>query len=307
MPHPVNRPTSTEYLDGAAEVLADQTLPRRTALRLMLKGIAAGFLADIGVRPAWALDCLCRNYLFDARTQCCTPSGVQPKNPIADLSRCPGRVSHPGYIPYVNGCGGQDSWTGSLIPDSFGTADFRPCCDTHDRCYETCNSAKSACDGSLYNCQTSACFAAYSANQIMLGFCVQVAITYYNAVSGVGQPYYDDGQRSSCDCCGTSSCPSPPCTANGHCNAFPTCNGSSNCFCMQAYEGPTCVNRIACAATTRCTTSADCPWGWSCVYNTCCGSGGYCAPYCGYSGGTGCLAPPPGCIKEVAGPSTANT
>ena len=80
-------------------------------------------LGDLGLREARAAaDCLCGRQLYDPALQCCTPSGVKTKHPVADLASCPNKVTHPGYICDPNGCGPAG---GTSYPNGYGAANFR--------------------------------------------------------------------------------------------------------------------------------------------------------------------------------------
>jgi hypothetical protein len=68
------------------------------------------------------------------------------------------------------------------------------------------------------------------------------------------------------------------------------------CYCLETTEGVgDCGGNYTC--TIPCTSSLDCPTGWTCRINTCCGgSNGFCGPPCGAG-----LAP----THRVEGPTQA--
>ncbi len=61
-----------------------------------------------------------------------------------------------------------------------------------------------------------------------------------------------------------------------------------DCFCFELTEAPgtgKCLGNYFCGLTPVCQTNADCPPGWSCTTNTCCGLGvQLCSPPCPDSG-----------------------
>jgi hypothetical protein len=59
-----------------------------------------------------------------------------------------------------------------------------------------------------------------------------------------------------------------------------SCHGNTGCFCLKTTEnrGFCGTAALGCGATT-CTASGDCPTGYRCVVNTCCGEP-VCAPPC---------------------------
>ncbi|WP_420313859.1 hypothetical protein [Bryobacter aggregatus] len=205
---------------------------------------------------------------------------------MPSTSECPNRQAHSPYVPTTNGCGGQDSWSASFIPNSFGPANFTACCDAHDICYGTCNSNKANCDNAFGDCFAGPC-SVFPAGSPLRDQCMQIAALYYSAVVLFGGGPYETSQREACDCCG-SSCSDLPCQP-GPCGATPSCNGTTSCGCKSGSDRTYCVREIACLDTVTCTTNANCPSGRVCVFNTCCGAGGWCAPLCG--GSSGLVAP----------------
>jgi hypothetical protein len=71
---------------------------------------------------------------------------------------------------------------------------------------------------------------------------------------------------------GCSTCPAA---------AHPCPGGTGCCYCFITTEGCCfCAEDFFCDVPS-CTSSSQCPPGWACVPNTCCGAGGVCAPHCG--------------------------
>lgn len=79
----------------------------------------------------------------------------------------------------------------------------------------------------------------------------------------------------------SSSQPPSPCIG-GTCGSFPGCHGNGNCACVQTPEGVGfCLGgNPICVSLQPCTSTSDCPPGFGCAINTCCGSQGVCVPPC---------------------------
>jgi len=270
-----------QIFDDIARFIGSK-IPRRRALKLTLAGLAGAALVELGIKPAWAFEtCDCNGQSYDTDVSCCTPSGVQQKYPIVDLSACPDKMPHPGFVPVPNGCGGAGSIFTPIIPNRFGSADFTPCCDTHDICYGTCNKVKSQCDNNFLGCLQASCMAAYSDKPVRLKACLKVAGIYFGFVDSRGQNFFDNGQKEACDCCGTQSCGCTPGTCGTFTECAPFAGPPSGCFCFQTAEGGgKCTQNFFCSSTAFCTSSSQCGPGSACVVNTCCGPQGYCTPIC---------------------------
>ena len=307
--------SADDAFDNFMRSVASQAT-RRDALRVSANGMFLTFLATIGIRPAHAAaDCLCGRQLYDPAIQCCTPTGVQTKSPIADLARCPDRVASPSFTCVPNGCGAEG---GQSFPNGYGSASFLGCCSTHDCCYGTCRSGQAGCDSAFGNCMRSSCDAAYppmlvtvlgvtyDSNRVNRSLCRGQANSYESAVSNFGGNAHTAAQQNACDCCGTQNCPTCP---GGTCSSLPSCQ-DPGCVCFQTVEGRGfCHLPQACAGLARCTSSSNCQAGWACVSVTCCsGSGPICIRPCfvingvvvSQPGSAGALAADP-----VDGPMTA--
>ena len=74
-------------------------------------------------------------------------------------------------------------------PDSWGRADFRPACSTHDRCYSPgSTTSRLVCDQQLRADLRLACSSAYQGASLRT--CHGVASTYYGAVRWFGRSRY---------------------------------------------------------------------------------------------------------------------
>lgn len=268
-------------LDNLARSVAGTT-SRRNAFRLAFTGLAGMALSRLGINTAWAAaNCLCNGTVYDSATACCTSTGVVQKNPIADLARCPGKVAHPGHTCVPNGCGGSG---GVPVPNSFLAANFLPACNTHDCCYDRCNANRGGCDTDFQATLRASCNAAYPGTGFLdsrkRAMCLSTADTYYEFVRDRGQPYYDQAQRQSCDCCDTQNCRT---CAGGACGNLPRCSATlPDCLCFTTPEGTgACIpGSTPCAGLRSCTSSSQCPPGYGCAVTSCCGSGGVCGPLC---------------------------
>lgn len=293
---PITVPRSAEdRFDNFMRSVASQAT-RRDALRISANGAFLSFMATLGLRPAQAAaDCLCGRQLYDPAIQCCTATGVQTKNPIADLARCPDRVASPSYTCVANGCGAEG---GTALPDHYGAANWLGCCDNHDCCWGNCRSNRNGCDGTFRDCIRTSCdnayppsivplpggFGTYDENRITRGLCRARATAGFAAVQSTwGTDAYNAAQQNACDCCGTQNCPTCP---GGTCSNLPSCQ-DPGCVCFQTVEGRGfCHLPQSCAGLARCASSNSCPAGWACVSVTCCvGSGAICIRPCFTIGG----------------------
>lgn len=134
----------------------------------------------------------------------------QCEYPIADLSACPQRTARAGHTPTVNGCGPEGSTV--KFPQGFGPANFTAPCNTHDACYETCNSNKDACDAALAETARAECLRAFpraapgvedEAAWGRRATCMSRARQYGSAVSTFGKAAYEAAQKIACECCDT--------------------------------------------------------------------------------------------------------
>jgi hypothetical protein len=306
------RHSAEDRFDNFMRSVASQAT-RRDALRVSAQGAFVSFMATLGLRPAHAAaDCLCGRQLYDPALQCCTPTGVQNKNPIADLARCPDRVASPSYTCVPNGCGAEG---GQSFPGGYGAASFIGCCSAHDCCYGTCRSNQGGCDSTFGNCMRASCDAAYppdivtlpggitfDRNRVNRSLCRGQANAYEAAVVNFGDDAHTAAQQNACDCCGTQNCPTCP---GGTCSSLPSCQ-DPGCVCFQTVEGRGfCHLPQSCAGLARCSSSSSCPTGWACVSVTCCvGSGAICIRPCFTVSGSAAQSRA-AALADTGGPMTA--
>lgn len=254
---------------------------RRDVLKVSFLGMFSVLFGGLGLKEAWAAaDCLCGGQLYDPATGCCTPTGVKPKYPIANLDSCPNRVAHSGYTCVPNGCGASG---GQSFPGSFGAASFISCCNGHDCCWGNCNNDRNDCDNGFLACLQASCDAAYPStsilNKIKNGTCRATASSYFLGVQTDkwGTPAYVAAQQAACDCCGAEPCKTCP---GGSCGALPSCQ-DPGCVCFQTIEGKGfCHLPQSCTGLANCSSTASCPSGWACVSVTCCGPNPICIRPC---------------------------
>lgn len=291
VPQPDALPAETGF-DNFVRSLGSQA-SRRAVLKVTLLG-AVSLLTGLGTKKAWAAArCLCGTTLYDPDLQCCTPSGVQPKHPIADLAACPQRTFRPDYTCVPNGCGAEG---GDQYPPSFGAASFLECCNGHDCCWGTCRRDRTNCDRDFLACLQTSCDSAYpplirvilgvevDVNRVKRASCRAAAQAYFAGVETDrwGTPAYIAAQQDACDCCGPQPCLTCP---GGTCLSLPSC-GDPGCVCFSTVEGNGfCHLPQACEGLPSCASSANCPDGWACVSVTCCGGGAICIRPCFVVGG----------------------
>jgi hypothetical protein len=125
--------------------------------------------------------------------------------PARDLDSCDRKRHHPGHTPTTNGCGPEGGALSAVIPNSWGKADFKPSCDTHDVCYGTCGNSKEDCDLALGLGAADSCKQAYGGggaiNATLLAACTTIAYDYGAAVLLGGQDAFDQAQKEDCECC----------------------------------------------------------------------------------------------------------
>ena len=108
--------------------------------------------------------------------------------------------------------------------------------------------------------------------------------------AGVGAAALGAGTMITASTAGASLPASAVCKDPAGANGCGTCpgltdhpcpGGSGCCFCgINTESCCVCVENFFCN-TPACTSSSQCPPGWSCLPDTCCGAGGVCAPHCG--------------------------
>lgn len=107
----------------------------------------------------------------------------------------------PGNVPTHNGCGAEG---GSIpAPQGYGSAEFAPACNGHDHCYENCAMSQEECDDEFFEGMVASCEGAYpgTLNTLMRGWCMNMAVAYWQAVAQGGAPAWAAAQVKACLCC----------------------------------------------------------------------------------------------------------
>lgn len=105
------------------------------------------------------------------------------------------------FLPHLsfasNGCG--TGWNTNAVRDSYGGANFRDACDSHDACYETCGQTKVSCDKAIRSDMKDECRATFrkSHESLIKDACLKVADGYYEAIKKAGSGAYKDAQKKS--------------------------------------------------------------------------------------------------------------
>ena len=91
-------------------------------------------------------------------------------------------------------CGGEN--TSTLVPDTWGDADFRSACRRHDQCYERCGVTRKQCDDRFRRDLERACKQAYWEQDKVKkkDFCMLAAKEYHFLTSTFGISAYDTVQ-----------------------------------------------------------------------------------------------------------------
>lgn len=160
-----------------------------------------GTCCDKGERCCPSTRLMPKSRCYDPDTQCCTPvKGVVAKSPMSKIEWCPDRKPKPGHKGKANGCGPEGGAATRIIPNRFFKANFKPGCDFHDVCYETCLRRKEVCDVRFGEMLRAECRDAYGPG-LRRNVCLQQARNYFNFVSNFGDDAYEAAQRAACNCC----------------------------------------------------------------------------------------------------------
>ncbi len=216
--HSTNKTEVDDIFDNLARSMAG-SLTRREALKMAVTGFAAMALTKLGISPAWAATCLCNGVtLFDPDFQCCTPTGVVSKRPIANLNNCPGKVPNPTFTCNPSGCSGLGIGTPPLASVMFGILGFDSECNTLYCCLATCNNDGPTCLEDFTFSAGNKCLALLAGGTVTglgpkgrsaYGACVLSMIWLRGSMLGSHGPRtYENLQKLGCDCCGSHTCSS---------------------------------------------------------------------------------------------------
>eukprot|EP01087_Luapelamoeba_hula_P000629 TRINITY_DN10477_c0_g1_i1.p1 TRINITY_DN10477_c0_g1~~TRINITY_DN10477_c0_g1_i1.p1 ORF type:complete len:186 (+),score=19.08 TRINITY_DN10477_c0_g1_i1:1-558(+) len=95
-----------------------------------------------------------------------------------------------GHVPSSNGCGAM----GMMASSAF---DFTPCCDEHDKCYDTCGQLRSECDDKFQACMAALCAKQYSTKKQE---CANTANIYHMGTTAFGCSAFLASQAQACEC-----------------------------------------------------------------------------------------------------------
>ncbi len=138
---------------------------------------------------------------YDPTNKCCTPvAGVVRKFPIKTATDCPDRVPKRNHKPKANGCGPENGVLKYVLPNRPFVANFKPACDYHDICYETCRRSKAFCDRQFHRLMNEACRETFPFG-VNRGACLTASRIYYTAVSKGGDDAYEEAQKEACHTC----------------------------------------------------------------------------------------------------------
>ncbi|XP_028411805.1 group XIIA secretory phospholipase A2-like [Dendronephthya gigantea] len=107
-------------------------------------------------------------------------------------------LPRPGHVPSSNGCGSL-----GIKLDTSMFPGFEGCCDSHDKCYDTCNEDRDECDELFKECLGAVCQEVKqvrSSDQTQL--CDNVSGVMQAAAVGLGCSSFNQAQKSACVCSG---------------------------------------------------------------------------------------------------------
>jgi hypothetical protein len=252
------RECSSDLFDNVARLVAKQ-VTRREAIKAAVKGMVALLVANVTSRVtgAQAMVCLCDGSAYSPQTQCCVSGALRPNWPSGSLAVCPNRTEREGHTRSPNGCGGT-GWSEYAVPDNWGLVDFTGCCNDHDNCYETCRRDRGACDSLFGFCLSNRCTALPS-DSFLRPICNRLASTYQQFVVDEGEPFWEGGQTTACNCCSDEceSCPQGQILCSGVC-----CAPDEVCLNGACAPAPCSSNLAACG-------DGCCPEGFMCIDGHC--------------------------------------
>jgi hypothetical protein len=91
------------------------------------------------------------------------------------------------YVIATNGC--------TSSPDNPLGFNFKPCCDLHDICYQTCAAKRNVCDDKFLKCLQLVCSIHAGLTR---SICLGLAAVYHQAVVDHGVDPYNSSQYEAC-------------------------------------------------------------------------------------------------------------
>ena len=107
-------------------------------------------------------------------------------------------LPRPGHVPTSNGCGSL-----GIKLDTSMFPGFEKCCDSHDKCYDTCNEDRDECDAAFQDCLYAVCDEVKkfgSPNQAQV--CENAGGVMHAAAMGLGCTSFTQAQSNACICSG---------------------------------------------------------------------------------------------------------
>ncbi|CAB4022907.1 group XIIA secretory phospholipase A2-like [Paramuricea clavata] len=107
-------------------------------------------------------------------------------------------LPRPGHVPSSNGCGSL-----GIKLDTSMFPGFEKCCDSHDKCYDTCNEDRDQCDAVFKDCLYAVCDEVKkvrSSDQAQL--CENAGGVMHAAAMGLGCTAFTQAQSNACVCSG---------------------------------------------------------------------------------------------------------
>ncbi len=128
----------------------------------------------------------------------CEPC-LEKASTYEELTGCSGEVvADPDWTPQPNGCSNPLGGDNPAMECCGLDSSFKPACDAHDTCYQTCNSIKLECECEFSNDLHAICepFSGTCKSK-----CEEFADIYVGAVTLSGQPAWEADQVLACTCC----------------------------------------------------------------------------------------------------------
>jgi hypothetical protein len=160
----------------------------------------------------------CGGKPYDKKKECCEAERVLPKKPISKLEDCPRREQDPQYTKSSNGCSVVPNNPNFPIPSPLpqladtpfpGGPGFKPVCDIHDFCYDTCKpngsndvpAGKAFCDQQMCDNLELLCLDV-TLPDLVKAQCLFHARIYCLGVSSIPTSWiFIPVQKNACQCC----------------------------------------------------------------------------------------------------------
>ncbi|XP_033730824.1 group XIIA secretory phospholipase A2-like [Pecten maximus] len=105
------------------------------------------------------------------------------------------------HVPTSNGCGSY-----GMVLNTEKLPKMTKCCDSHDICYDTCNTNKESCDRIFKQCLEVMCSdLAGSLSREEFEGCEATAELMYQGTVALGCGSFKEGQKNACECVNKTS------------------------------------------------------------------------------------------------------